>query len=420
MRIPGRRWLRVAAVTVLTMAGAAVPMVAAADSAPAGGVSLSATGSVLVQMRGNGHGHGLSQYGARGAAIAGRSYQQIVAFYYPGTTLKKLIATSIRVRLSGAGTTTDVFAAPKLVLTGVPGALPTAGVSRYRLIADSGTGLTLQRLNSAKASTWTTWKTGLPNRAEFHRSDGGVVRLHEAGGASTSYYSYLRTVRGQRTGATGGVLTVNRVGLDSYTAGVVPREMPSSWQPAAVNAQAVAARSYGRYGVEHPQSADYDICDTTSCQVYGGHAHYNSHGSLLWSGYGPAATATSNQVLQYQGATIFSQFSASNGGWSVDGGQRYLAARADPYDTSSSGDPYLMYSKVVTVASLARYWGFAKLTRITIATRDGHGAWGGRMTSGYADGTDRAGKAKRVRMDGFGLQAALGIGTTWISLTARS
>ena len=36
---------------------------------------------------GYGHGHGMSQYGAQGAALQGLTHRQILAFYYPGTTL---------------------------------------------------------------------------------------------------------------------------------------------------------------------------------------------------------------------------------------------------------------------------------------------------------------------------------------------
>ncbi len=40
--------------------------------------------------RGSGHGVGLCQYGARGMALAGKNYREILRYYYPGTTLAKL------------------------------------------------------------------------------------------------------------------------------------------------------------------------------------------------------------------------------------------------------------------------------------------------------------------------------------------
>jgi stage II sporulation protein D len=45
---------------------------------------------VEVHTVGNGHGVGLCQYGANGLAKQGRSYREILSYYYPGTTLQKL------------------------------------------------------------------------------------------------------------------------------------------------------------------------------------------------------------------------------------------------------------------------------------------------------------------------------------------
>ena len=63
---------------------------------------------------------------------------------------------------------------------------------------------------------------------------------------------------------------MNVLRLDDYVKGVVPREMPASWPPAAVRAQAVAARTYAAFDRAAHPTRYYDTCDTTSCQVYGG------------------------------------------------------------------------------------------------------------------------------------------------------
>ena len=44
-----------------------------------------ATGSFTIAGHGFGHGHGMSQYGANGAARKGLTHRQILGFYYPGT-----------------------------------------------------------------------------------------------------------------------------------------------------------------------------------------------------------------------------------------------------------------------------------------------------------------------------------------------
>ena len=72
-------------------------------SSPTGAVSVSesftvpATGSFTIVGHGFGHGHGMSQYGANGAAHKGLTHQQILAFYYPGTTPAKTVRLAPRV-----------------------------------------------------------------------------------------------------------------------------------------------------------------------------------------------------------------------------------------------------------------------------------------------------------------------------------
>ena len=63
--------------------------------APAGSGAL-----FLVSGHGYGHGVGMGQWGAQGYAQQGYTYDQILAAYYPGTTLGQTTTTSIRVLLA--------------------------------------------------------------------------------------------------------------------------------------------------------------------------------------------------------------------------------------------------------------------------------------------------------------------------------
>jgi stage II sporulation protein D len=410
--------LSVAAATTVLTAALVVPLVVAAGPVGAQTLAVAPRGTLLVSARGNGHGHGMSQYGARGAADAGKSYRQILAFYYKGSHLATVHRPVIRVHLSGVGPTTTVAAYATTRVTGVRGTLPDdrSGVKRYRLVANRHSGLTLQRLKQARGSTWTNYRFGLPDGAAFHQANGRSTKVLSADGGSARYYGFIRAFRSSATG-TGPVYTVDRVSLNRYTAGVVPREMPSSWARAAVDAQAVAARTYGVYAVLHPRSKHWDICADTNCQVYGGHQVFNSGGQLIGSDFMPAATDTSNQVLTYQGSVIYAQFSASDGGWASAGDEPYLAAQQDPYDDSASGDPWAhTYTSRVAVKSVAAYYGLATLTRITVLSRDGNGVWGGRVENVRLTGTDGAGQKVRLNTTGSVLQWALGLGTDWFSL----
>lgn len=401
----------------LAALGAAVLVVGGATllSAPAGATvstSLAVLKNFRVDLRGNGHGHGMSQYGAQGAAEQGLGYRRILHFYYPGTRIRSLPARDVRVLISRHTGGPIVIAAQRgLHVDGIAGTLPTAGVRRYKFVAGRRAGIGLYALRGGQ---WHKVRYGLPATTRIHRH--GPVRVFLGDGSSTAYRQNVLAVRRTPHGATG-LLAVNRVSIDDYVAGVVPREMPASWDAAALKAQAVAARTYALYSMLHSSSSSaYDICDTSNCQVYGGAVHYYPDGSVAWTDDQAALTGDENQYLYYRGAPILAQFSASNGGWTADGGELYLPAQADPYDTAAI-DPYALYHETISSSSVASYFGLAKLTGITIVKRDGHGAWGGRVVTAQVTGRDAAGASTTVTTDGPDLQWAMGVGTDWLRLT---
>ena len=110
--------------------------------------------SFALSGRGYGHGRGMSQYGAYGAAQKGLTRDEILAFYYPNTTRSTAIGNpTVRVRLTALGTSsTTVVTQPKLVIsdgtkTGSLYAKNSDGTlrTRWRVVPD-GKGLTLQWL----------------------------------------------------------------------------------------------------------------------------------------------------------------------------------------------------------------------------------------------------------------------------------
>lgn len=101
--------------------------------------------------------------------------------------------------------------------------------------------------------------------------------------------------------------------FEAYLRGIA--EVPPTWPTAALEAQAVAARSYAlaTTGWSGQQGATLDtpICATTSCQVYRGIPVEPTPGIGRWYA---AVASTAGQVLLYQGRpadTVY--FSTSNG-----------------------------------------------------------------------------------------------------------
>jgi len=138
------------------------------------------------------------------------------------------------------------------------------------------------------------------------------------------------------TGTGGGVSTINDVALDDYVRGIA--EVPSSWPAEALKAQAIAARSYALNRLANsPASAPYraagaDICATDACQVYAGVAKEQGVDGSSWDA---AVAATAGQVVLYNGAPIFAEYSDSNGGRTVAGSYPYLRSVSDPDDAAA-------------------------------------------------------------------------------------
>lgn len=63
--------------------------------------------------------------------------------------------------------------------------------------------------------------------------------------------------------------TVVEIGVFDYLTGVVAAEMPVSFEPEALKAQSVAARSYLQRALASPKHEGADICaDSACCQAY--------------------------------------------------------------------------------------------------------------------------------------------------------
>jgi len=128
---------------------------------------------------------------------------------------------------------------------------------------------------------------------------------------------------------------VKRVPLERYVRGVISAEMPSSWPAAALEAQAVASRTYAM--TAHAGGSRFDVYSDTRSQVYRGVAAETSATNA-------AVAATAGQILLYAGKPAITYFFASSGGMTenVENGfpgaepEPWLRGVADPYDAGPS------------------------------------------------------------------------------------
>jgi stage II sporulation protein D len=104
---------------------------------------------------------------------------------------------------------------------------------------------------------------------------------------------------------------INRLIVEEYLRGVVPREISPNWVTAAVRAQVIAARTYTIASLNRHATSGADLCATTHCQVYGGASaeHPLSDKAIL---------DTAGLVITYNGKPINAFYHDSSGGYTED------------------------------------------------------------------------------------------------------
>lgn len=278
---------------------------------------------------GYGHGVGLNQYGALGQAKANRTYQDILAFYYPGTTLTKAALTTVRVLLADGRPSVKIGSVAAFTVTDATGATTPLPAGEVVLKPD------LKVVVAGKPKA-------LPGPLTFAPAKGATLTLDGKG--------YRGTLRA--TTIAKGLQIVDTVPLDEYILGVVPGEMPKEWPAAALQAQAVAARSYALASIV--KNRDFDLYADPRSQMYYGVAAESPTTTA-------AVKATKSLVLTYGGKVATAFYYSSSGGRTASSEDvfglalPYLQSRPDPWDT---GSPYHRWEpRSFTAATLAAAFG---------------------------------------------------------------
>jgi stage II sporulation protein D len=122
-----------------------------------------------------------------------------------------------------------------------------------------------------------------------------------------------------------GLVLVNILNLENYLKGVVPCELSPDIFNAyeALKAQAVAARTYAVKNLGRHEDLGFDLCDTPSCQVYGG---LSSEHPLSTR----AVEETKGEVASYRGKLIDSLYTSTCGGMTEDS-DKVFGGKDQPY-----------------------------------------------------------------------------------------
>jgi len=115
---------------------------------------------------------------------------------------------------------------------------------------------------------------------------------------------------------------VKRVPLERYVRGVIGAEVSSSWPAAALEAQAVASRTYAL--TDHAGGSRFDVYSDTRSQVYRGAAAETAATNA-------AVAATARQIVTYDGKPAITYFFASSGGMTESVQDGFPGAEPEPW-----------------------------------------------------------------------------------------
>ena len=223
--------------------------------------------------------------------------------------------------------------------------------------------------------------------------------------------TYHGSLRFEPDGA-GGVQTVNVVALDDYVRGVVTAEMPSTWSPQALEAQAVAARTFALTG--GVAGNGFELYDDTRSQVYGGIGSETASGAA-------AVAATRGEIVTYDGAPAITYFFSSSGGhtesvqnvWPGATPEPWLRGVSDPYDAAGH-NPYHDWGTQMSLSAAARALGSLVKGRLIGITVTKRGASPRILQAAVL------GSRARTTVSGATLQRIFGLRTTYAAFTTIS
>ena len=390
-----------------------------------------APSEIVVEGRGHGHGNGMGQWGALGYATHyGCTGEQIVLRYYGNTTLTEVAERDIFVHLTRNArhdllvTSPSSFTAEGHSFSG--GEIARLSISDnafdiHRTAGcadDPGAGV-------ASGAAGRSGRNGdrfvevLPSSDDYAADDPSeMLTMIYCGGTGDASEIMRITYRGALgiVKQSGRPYTFNRLPLEQYLRGVVPKESPPDWGArtgpagtglAALEAQAIAARSYALYWAQYQVAKRRftDICDWPNCQLYEGAAaasgsgqRRNDHGAGFEHSNLAIANTEGKALLRADGSFAFTEFSTSSGGWSAGPPASTFPAVPDLGDAvyADSGNRAHRWTIKLRRSDVERALAplfaqagktLGQLVRIDVTRRDGNGEWGGRVRALRVVGT---------------------------------
>ena len=295
--------------------------------------SASVPAGFTITGAGFGHGVGMSQYGAQGMGLDGFNATQILTYYYPGTTVSPFAFTSNAIRVGILQDRAFVAIRGENVPGQTTGGAFNITVDANTIGVASGSvatfttvnGLTQVSASGQVVSGTTVTLTWVNADTVMHVKSGvdaasAVAALGTAtcvANACSSRYKYgtLELTSGAYDDAVVDLVVVNTLRLsDEYLYGL--GEVPSSWTEAAMQAQAIAGRSYAVRKTATRSGCNCQIYSSTLDQAFVGYSKEIATSGNRWVQAVNATIVDANNafVVNYNGSPISTFYSSSTGG----------------------------------------------------------------------------------------------------------
>ena len=273
------------------------------------------------QGSGYGHGVGLSQMGARSMALAGQSSEQIIKYFYKDVAIEqiddsKILRVNIGHLLSSAKVSTATKASQLQIIQGEAGSESVLPVSSLAdSISFSIIGSTVSpRITLGKSTQLLTRSKTFTIRwagTRYLEGPDTVIAVNHSGLTQKYKYGQIQ-VKAVKSPAGYRIEMTNSVRLaDEYLWGV--SEMPSFWPVAALEAQAIASRTYAlsKAGI-YRSVCDCDLYGSISDQTFLGYAkEIEKKYGVIWK---DIITRTAGLTITQAGLPITAYFFSSSGG----------------------------------------------------------------------------------------------------------
>ena len=273
------------------------------------------------QGSGYGHGVGLSQMGARYMALAGQSSEQIIKYYYKDVAIEQIDDSKIlRVNIGHLLTTAKISTATKgSQLQIIQGEAGNESVLPVSSLADSISFSIIGSTVSPRVTLGKTTQVLTRSRTFTIRWAGTrylegpdtLISVNHSGVTQKLRYGQIQ-VKAIKSPSGYRIAMTNSVRLaDEYLWGI--SEMPSFWPVAALEAQAIASRTYAlsKAGI-YRSACDCDLYGSISDQTFLGYAkEIERKFGVVWK---DIVTRTAGLIITQAGIPITAYFSSSSGG----------------------------------------------------------------------------------------------------------